>query len=232
MIMSSFDVVILAGGSGSRMSSGVPKPLTFARGSPILFRQLDYLLPNVTGKVVVSLGPQGREIARLVDKSYAYEQGEIFEDACIDFVFEDEPLGTAGGLHLALKKCSSDRVLVLNVDDIADINLSALASPTSGNHIFVSHPRLPFGLVMESNGKLLFDEKPLLKDKFVSIGWYFFDRKEIMKACPKRGSLERDVFPSLSFQLVHHSGYWRPLNTLKDISEFESDKLPKSLELN
>ncbi len=207
------DAIILAGGKGERMEHDLPKPLVPVRGKAILTHQLDYLLGSghVTC-VILSLGHRADEIIAYVRTTNP--------ESPIDFSIERESLGTAGALRNALTKTESEKILVLNCDDIADIDLGALAG--AGEHtICVARPRLPFGRVREQDGYAIFEEKPLL-DEWVSCGWYVFWRDELSSYLPEKGSLEYDVFPKIKLRLHKHEGFWKPLNTKKDIAEFEA----------
>jgi len=215
------DAIILAGGKGNRMEDVLPKPLVRVKDKTILAYQLDYLLNSKKiNKIVLSLGYKADEIIDYVKINYP--------DHSIDFAVENKPLGTAGAFKLALLKTGSDFVLGLNCDDITDINLESLKNYAC-NTICVAHPRLPFGLIKEKDGYASFEEKPMLAD-WVSCGWYFFNRGELLPLLPDKGSLEYDVFPKLKLKLFKHEGFWRPLNTKKDLIEFEAEKLPEVLQ--
>lgn len=209
------DAIILAGGFGTRMDELVPKALVIANGKTILAHQLEYLFESgKVRKVVLALGHRSEEIINYVNEKYSR-----FD---IDFSVEKNPLGTAGSVRKALHKTSTDHILVLNCDDITDIDISALSS-IKDNTICIAHPRLPFGLVVPEDGNASFKEKPVLKD-WVSCGWYLFDRKGISPHLPDVGSLEYDVFPKMNLKVYKHTGFWSPLNTKKDIAEFEEMK--------
>jgi D-glycero-alpha-D-manno-heptose 1-phosphate guanylyltransferase len=215
------NAIILAGGKGNRMEDVLPKPLVRVKDKTILAYQLDYLLNSKKiEKIILSLGYKADEIIDYVKIN--------FPDYHIDFAVENEPLGTAGAFKLALLKIDSDFVLGLNCDDISDINLESLKN-YAYNTICVAHPRLPFGLIKEENGYATFEEKPILAD-WVSCGWYLFNREELLPLLPDKGSLEYDVFPKLKLKLFKHEGFWRPLNTKKDLIEFETEVLPEVLQ--
>lgn len=214
------DAIILAGGKGSRMEHSFPKPLVPVKGKALLAYQLDYLLSSgIIQRIVLSLGHRADEVAAFVRTHYP--------DTPVLFSVEHEPLGTAGALKRAIASAASDRVLVLNADDVTDIDLRPLA--VSREHVLcVAHPRLPFGRVHERDGYAQFEEKPLLAD-WVNCGWYAFNRNEIFSALPAKGSLEYDVFPNIKLRLLKHEGFWRTANTAKDIAEFEASELPAAL---
>jgi NDP-sugar pyrophosphorylase family protein len=210
------DAIILAGGKGSRMSGDKPKALVEVRGKTILEWQLNYVLPHVN-KVVLAVGHKGEIIEAFVREKYSGKN--------IVCAKEEGPLGTAGALRNALVYAQSDFVLVLNADDLTDMDIEKLTN-TKENTICVCHPRLPFGLVKSKDGYAEFVEKPLLKER-VSCGWYVFNRTHVEAILPAKGSLEYDVFPSLRLRVYPHNGFWKPLNTPKDIEEAEKMELEK-----
>ncbi|MBU89996.1 hypothetical protein CMO94_00525 [Candidatus Woesearchaeota archaeon] len=210
------DAIILAGGKGNRMETALPKALVAVKGKPILAWQIDYLLKSGIEKIVLAIGHKSKEIIDYVKKNH--------KDVQIDFTIEEDLLGTAGGLKLALQKCSSEFVVALNCDDITDIDISELQEPKE-NKICVAHPQLQFGRIHEKDGYAVFEEKPILKD-WVSCGWYFLNREEMLKSLPDKGMLEFDVFPEMKIRLFKHEGFWKTVNTQKDILEFEKIELP------
>ena len=209
------DAIILAGGKGNRMEYDLPKPLVQVRGKSILVHQLDYLTKfKEIDRIILSLGHRADEIIDFIKKDYSAFKIPI------EFSVEKEPIGTGGAIKLALKNLAqSEFVLVLNCDDITDINISDFCTRNE-NTICVAHPRLPFGLVEEKNGFAMFREKPVLEE-WVNIGWYLFNKNELLEALPDAGSLEYDVFPKINLRIYKHTGFWRTLNTKKDILEFK-----------
>lgn len=207
------DVIILAGGKGNRMEDVLPKPLVKVKDKTILGHQLDYLLETKKiAKIILSLGYKAEEIIEYVKINYPNHP--------IEFAIENEPLGTAGALRQALTLVQTDNFLCFNCDDLTDIDLDQLEKLGS-SAICVSHPQLPFGLVKEVNGLAKFIEKPVLEE-WVSCGWYLFDKKVLAGILPMKGSLEYDVFPKIQLKVYKHLGFWQPLNTKKDILEFEA----------
>lgn len=210
------DVIILAGGKGTRMEGTVPKPLVIVRGKPIIERRIDYLLSQKNvGKIIISLGVS----ADLIQQHLA----ERYPTVPFVFAIEQSPLGTAGGLKHAMMHATSDRVVAMNGDDFLDIELDDFTKG-DGHTLAVAHPRLPFGLVSERDGFAVFEEKPILAS-WVNAGWYCFDRKEIMPLLPNEGSLEYDVFPHIKLKMYRYEGIWYPLNSKKEVQTFEEAAL-------
>lgn len=213
------DAVIIAGGEGKRMGSELPKALIEAKGKPLLAWQIDYLLNSGIEKIVLAIGHKAESIVDYTMNNYSGKQ--------VDFTIEKKLLGTAGAIKLALQKCSSEFVVVLNCDDLTDINMKKLEEKKE-NTICVAHPSLHFGRVAERNGYAVFEEKPVLKD-WVSCGWYLLNRKEMLKILPDRGMLEYDIFPKIKLRLFKHVGFWKTFNTKKDVEEFGEVELPVAL---
>ena len=212
------DAVIIAGGEGKRMGSDLPKALVKAKGKPLLAWQIDYLLKSGIDKIILAIGHKAEDIVDYIGNNYSDK---------IDFTIEKKLLGTAGAVKLALQKCNSEFVLVLNCDDLTDIDISKLEAKKE-NTICVAHPSLHFGRVAEKNGYAVFEEKPVLKD-WVSCGRYLLNRKEMLKILPDKGMLEYDVFPKIKLRLFKHEGFWKTFNTQKDVEEFEEAELPAAL---
>jgi len=218
--MDSKDVVIIAGGKGSRLQSDMPKALVNAKGKPLIDYQLGYLLgSHLVKNIVLALGYEANKVKDYVASNY--------NSSRIIFSVETEPLGTAGALKKALYETTTDHVLVLNCDDVTDIDIPKLVNFRE-NSICVAHPRLPFGRVIDRGGYASFEEKPMLND-WVSCGWYLFNRSELLSTLPDKGSLEYDVFPNLKLKVFKHEGFWNTINTDKEIAEFDAAELPPIL---
>lgn len=115
--------IILAGGFGKRLQTvvnDVPKPMAPINGEPFLTYQLRYLSHFKFKKVILSTG-------YLSDTISSYYQGS-FLDCDLVYAVEKEPLGTGGGIRLAMEHCEDNEVLVLNGDSFFDIDISRLYS--------------------------------------------------------------------------------------------------------
>lgn len=113
-----FDVIILAGGLGTRLASvvsDVPKPMAPVAGKPFLDQILGSLpLVNIE-KIILAVGHKYEKIVA--------HYGDHYNGTPIHYSIENKPLGTGGGIGLALKKLSSDCALILNGDTFFDVNL-------------------------------------------------------------------------------------------------------------
>lgn len=220
------EAIILAGGKGSRMESEYPKALTPIKNRTILDLQLYYLFSHGVNRALLALGYGSNDIINHVEREWkGYVEKNRYE---IIYSVETSQAGTAGALKLALEHCKDPYVLVLNCDDIADIDIASLYARRR-NTICVAHPRLPFGLVRQGdNGYAEFVEKPRINNMWVSCGWYLIAKHE-QKYLPDQGSLEEDVFQKRRVRLTifEHYGFWMPINTRKDVEEFEKSESPE-----
>jgi D-glycero-alpha-D-manno-heptose 1-phosphate guanylyltransferase len=110
--------VILAGGFGTRLQSlvkDVPKPMALVNGIPFLTYQMKCMKHYGIRNIVLSVGYLSEVITDYYSSS--------FEGLSITYAKETTPLGTGGGIRLALEKCNVAEALVLNGDSFFDIDL-------------------------------------------------------------------------------------------------------------
>lgn len=115
------EVIILCGGLGTRLRSVVheiPKCLAPVNGKPFLGYMLDWLSAYSIEHVVFSVGYLKEQIIDFV-------QGQEWPFA-YDFAVEETPLGTGGGIRLALSLCRTNQVLVLNGDTFYSVALDRI----------------------------------------------------------------------------------------------------------
>ncbi len=114
------EAIILAGGFGTRLQSvvsDVPKPMAPVNNEPFLNYIFDYLKYFRIEHVVISTG-------YLSEKIIEHYQNE-YKGIKISYTKEETPLGTGGGIRLAMEKCMEQNVLVLNGDSFFDVDLNA-----------------------------------------------------------------------------------------------------------
>lgn len=114
------EAIILAGGFGTRLQSvvsDVPKPMAPVNNVPFLNYIFDYLAFYKIEHVVLSTG----YLSEKISECYKDE----FKGIKISYTKEETPLGTGGGIRLALEKCTTKNILVLNGDSFFDVDLQA-----------------------------------------------------------------------------------------------------------
>lgn len=113
--------IVLAGGFGTRLRQvvrDVPKPMAPVAGRPFLEILLSSLADKGFEQVILSVGFMAEKISR--------HFGDQFKSMALDYAVEDQPLGTGGGVRLALTRVSSDHVYVFNGDTFLDLEVDQL----------------------------------------------------------------------------------------------------------
>ena len=190
------EAVILAGGLGTRLRSvvsEVPKCMAPVDGKPFLQYMLEWMSRFDVSHVVLSVGYLREVIFAFIDsREWPFE---------ISYAVEEEPLGTGGGIRLALTKCREDRVIVLNGDTFFNVDLKALtfAAPVT----LALKPMRDFdryGAVDLAGGLVTgFHEKTACTEGLINGGVYALVRSRLDLAFyPGRFSFEKDLLEPLA----------------------------------
>ena len=115
------ECIVLAGGLGTRLQStigAIPKCMAIVAGQPFLFHLFQYLETQNCTRVILSLGYKHELVEDwLVATDWEFE---------IEIVIEKEPLGTGGGIALAMQKVREENVFVLNGDTMFRVDFRAM----------------------------------------------------------------------------------------------------------
>lgn len=96
-----------------------PKPMAPINGRPFLEHQLDYWIAQGVPRFVLSVGYRHEMIVS--------HFGNAYRGASLDYAVEHSPLGTGGGLLMAMEKLEGDEAfLLLNGDTYFEVDLVAL----------------------------------------------------------------------------------------------------------
>ena len=118
------DVVILAGGLGTRIRDALgdtPKLLAPLGGTPLLDLLIHRLKSFGARRLVLGLG-------HLADRVTAHLDANPIDDVEIVPAIEPEPLGTAGALRFVRPHINTDPVMVMNGDSIFAADLCEFVS--------------------------------------------------------------------------------------------------------
>ena len=112
--------LILAGGFGTRIKSVVPdqpKALANVLGKPFIVYQLEWLIEQGITHVTLAVHHLAGQL-----QSFAREWSD--KRLVIDYVYEDEPLGTGGAIANAVfKQKIKGKILVINGDTLFQFSL-------------------------------------------------------------------------------------------------------------
>ena len=199
------EVIVLAGGLGTRLRSVVheiPKCLAPIGGKPFLGYLLDWLEEYPVHHVVFSVGYLREQVIDYVkSREWPFSY---------DFAIEDTPLGTGGGIRLALGKCHENQVFVVNGDTFFPVNLNAM--PGTHAVTLALKPMKDFdryGAVEIAGqagndgpsypaptGHLItrFHEKQHCEEGLINGGVYLLDRSRLdLSTLPEKFSFEKEV---------------------------------------
>ena len=115
------EAVIMAGGRGKRLSpltDTIPKPMLQLGSKPIIEHNIDRLISFGIKKIYISVKYLGEQIV-----NYLGDGSQ--KGITIEYVWEDEPLGTAGALAL-INNLSSEHILLMNSDLFTNVNFESL----------------------------------------------------------------------------------------------------------
>ena len=141
---------IMAGGRGQRLmplTKNKPKPLLEISGKPVIIQIIEKLRREGIRKFVISVNYLGEMIKETL------KDGANF-GVEIEYIKEEQPLGTAGSLGFLDKQ--ADPIIVTNADLICEYNVEEMLSPWSERVdavIGVRHVEytLPYGEVQSTN---------------------------------------------------------------------------------
>jgi mannose-1-phosphate guanylyltransferase len=232
--LSEVDAVVLVGGQGTRLrplTLSVPKPMLPTAGLPFLTHLLSRIAAAGVEHVVLGT-------------SY---KADVFESEFgdgsklglqMEYVFEEDPLGTGGAIANVAGKLRHDTVMVFNGDVLSGADLGALLDCHEGNgadvtlHLVrVGDPRA-FGCVTTNDQSLVTAFLEKTQDPptdQINAGCYVFKRSAIDRIPTGRAvSVEREVFPAMLSDGLRVCGYvdstyWRDMGTPEDFVRGSAD---------
>jgi mannose-1-phosphate guanylyltransferase len=216
--------LVLAGGEGTRLrplTLTTPKPVLPFAGRPFMTFMLDWLGRHGIDDVILSCGFMSDAVERVL--------GDIHAGIRLRYVHEDEPLGTAGPLRLALDTgaLQDERLFVLNGDVLTDMDLTAEREQHERTGARVTlcliavDDTASYGVVPTAEGgevEAFLEKSPgPAPTNRINAGAYLLERDVIEQIPPGRAvSIEREIFPELVGNGLYGylaAGYWKDIGT-------------------
>ncbi len=177
--------LIMAGGKGTRLrpyTETCPKPMVPVAGRPMLER----IILNLVGSGIRHIFLSISYLGHMIEDHF----GDGANFGCrIEYLRETTELGTGGALSL-LPENLLHPIIVLNGDQVTRINIEKLlachAESGADATLAVGHYQheVPYGVVHQSNGKLVqLEEKPVL-DILINLGIYVLS-PSVLQLVPK-----------------------------------------------
>ncbi len=190
------EVIILAGGKGTRLTnivSDVAKPMAAINGKPFLHFLFRWLKQYPVGKVILSTGHMSESISDYFGSSYL--------GIPIEYVVEEQPLGTGGAIMFAMRKIKSGNILIINGDTYFPIDLNSFYSfHIDNDHLFsIALKQMQnfsrYGSVECENDTILkFNEKKFCSEGLINGGIYLINKQYLeSKHISGAFSLEKEI---------------------------------------
>lgn len=223
------DALIMAGGRGERLrplTDNTPKPLLKVSDKPIIEHNIDRLNTYGIDDIWISLRYLGNQLK------------EYFNDGSdkamrINYIWENEPLGTAGAMAL-VNNFIHDKVLLMNSDLLTNIDFEDFYLFFEEQEADLAVACIPYQVnvpyaVMETENKVVkgFKEKPTFTH-YSNAGIYLM-KKDVISRIPKNKPYNAtDLMESLieegqkvvAYPLV---GYWLDIGKHDDFKKAQID---------
>jgi len=216
--------IILAGGLGTRLkplTDTIPKSMIDVQGKPLLGHIIELFKKFGVTEIYLSVGHMKEQIMEY------FGNGGNF-GVTINYITEDEPLGTAGPVKKGAAGWSED-FFVSNGDELKDFNLEEMYELHKRNKAWVTialtevEDPSAYGVVRMDGEKIVeFVSKPKKEEapsRLINSGLYIFNPAVLGHIPDGFVMSEKDVFPKLAKE--GHvfgwkaTGQWFPTDTLE-----------------
>jgi D-glycero-alpha-D-manno-heptose 1-phosphate guanylyltransferase len=226
------ECIVLAGGLGTRLrgaiGENIPKCMAPVNGRPFLHYLLEYLSSQPCERVILSLGHKHEVILEWLQteqRSYS-----------VDHVIEQEPLGTGGGIQLALKAAKGENVAVFNGDTMFKVNLEEQLNLhiSQGAETTLALKKMRnfdrYGVVnSDPSGRInSFEEKQQRDSGYINGGVYIVNRNSFLaRQLPEKFSFEKDYLEAFvseqKFCAYKSDAYFIDIGIPQDYEQAQQD---------
>jgi dTDP-glucose pyrophosphorylase len=222
-------VVVMAGGEGRRLrplTEYIPKPMLLIGGRPILETVLGNFVHQGLTDITLSVNYRANVI-----KDHFGDGGRY--GACIRYLEELEPLGTAGALRL-LPERSVQPLIVVNGDVLTTLDYRQMLKfhTENGARITVGAQRyqqsVPFGVFQINDGRVLAVQEKPVYEHFINSGIYILD-PGVLDLLPPSGAFDMPQLIDLVLGRNEPVGafpiweYWLDVGRMDDFQQAHRD---------
>jgi dTDP-glucose pyrophosphorylase len=223
-------VLLMAGGLGSRLkplTNECPKPMLKIGGRPILETIILNFIESGFEEFIISLNYKGDMI-----RGHFADGHDL--GVSIQYIEEDERLGTAGSLRLLPEIQNSRPIIVMNGDVLTKVNLDHFLDFHASNHSKATmgvreyNFQVPYGVLKLDHHRIVQIEEKPVHNFFVNAGVYVLDQ-DVLNCLPDERRFE---MPGLFKQLMkagHHTvafpirEYWLDIGQPDNLKQAHGD---------
>jgi glucose-1-phosphate cytidylyltransferase len=246
--------VILAGGRGTRLAEEThikPKPLVEASGQPLIWHIMqNYARHGVTDFIVLA-GYKGQYIREYFADFWLHQADVTFDLSTPDREIHkvrslpwkvtvlDTGIDTnTGGRIARLRNSLTDDFLLTYGDGVSDVNIKGLITAHKNSENIATltavQPPARFGaLNLKGDQVVNFQEKPDGEGAWVNGGFLVLSPEIFDYLSGDETSLEIDALPKIAeagkLGVYKHSGFWQPVDTIRDLQRLEEAILKGAL---
>jgi dTDP-glucose pyrophosphorylase len=223
------DAVVMAGGRGERLkpfTDTTPKPLLKVGSKPIIEYNIDQLAYYGISNVWVSVRYLGKQIE-------AYLKDGDEKGISIEYIWENEPLGTIGALSGA-ELGGHDYVLIINSDILTNVNLEDFFLDFIEKNAILSVVTIPYAVkipyaIFETDQDAIISLKEKPEYNYYANGGIYLMKRSCLSLIPKgepynATDLIEQVIKNLD-KVVYYPlrGYWLDIGKPKDFEKANED---------
>jgi len=238
--------VILAGGRGTRLAEETtlkPKPLVEANGRPLIWHIMQNYSRHGISEFIVLSGYKGQQIREYFANFWLHQADLTFDLSTSNqeilkvrglpwkVTVLDTGIDTnTGGRISRLRGLIEEDFLLTYGDGVSDIDIEGLlSSHRKSNNVATLtavQPPARFGaLNLSGNQVVSFQEKPEGDGAWVNGGFFALTPKIFDYLGGDNSSLEIDTLPKVASDgklgFYKHSGFWQPVDTIRDLQRLE-----------
>ena len=238
--------VILAGGRGTRLTEETqfkPKPLVEAHGKPLIWHIMQNFSRHGVADFIILSGYKGQQIREYFANFWLHQSDLTFDLETPNqevhkvrglpwkVTVLDTGIDTnTGGRIARLKGLLKEDFLLTYGDGVSDIDIQKLIINHQNSNNLATltavQPPARFGaLNLKGNQVTSFQEKPEGDGAWVNGGFFVLSPKIFDYLDSDMSSFEIDALPKVAslgkLGAYKHSGYWQPVDTIRDLQRLE-----------
>lgn len=231
-------LLILAGGRGTRfkeLTDSIPKPMIKANGYPLIDYIINHYVNFGVNEVVILAGYK----KEIIEDYYLKKDPKNFPSKLkIKVLDTGVDTGTAGRIKMGIETLENQHFYLTYGDGIANVDIKSLTNfhfqnETLGTVTAVRPPARFGSLTIEGNYVTTFAEKNQVDEGFINGGFFILNKniKNYINSDSEpfeQGPL-RKMASNGELKAFKHNGYWRPVDTIRELEILENDLKNKNI---